>query len=886
MKRVFQTVEQNKVFKFMNRRDFNKIVTAIRHYYTYIKELNENKTTTQSVTDTVEVPKAQQEPKEENTTIVAQELPTESKNTHRNKELSEQYPIAYKRVFESLKTSYEVVGDRGVSANAIYENTKHIARVETIEEILDNVSWAIKIGNRYVFKNDVTDEEIGINQNNTITEEISSSMPDIQTSDKEKQIDFNDLEDLAFTKPFTLTYFGEETSGLSSWTDLYVTFVKFLYEDYPDRLPVGQYFHGASRIDFGNKLASNNMVAPKQITDDLYVETNLSATNIVGKIKALLEHCLVDFENVVITYKAKENNTASSSSPSQRQNSDISNNKFYNWLKDRGMAEATCRNYVSSVTTAEQFARTHNLKNCTLFDTDFITASATFDELCLNEEFSELNIEQHNRFSAAIKKLLEYLRDVKAIPQIDTTNYEKVLAEKFIRGFRVGSGLDMRKFKRFYEEIHSVPLDIDDDEIERNISFCCIRHEDRLYLPEIMLSEELREKLFEYIRNSFAEGKNAIYYEALFTEFSEDFLDYYIYNAEMLKTYISHYNNGEFYMDRNYISKEAFADVNPFDEVKQLLTNAKVPMEAEVVCQTLSHIPETKVMQILGMNSEFVYNGYGVYFHIDIIQLSDEDLDNISTIIKDGISEKEFLSGNELIDIIKVQYPHIIDNNASISTLGMRDAIKYHLKDKFSFNGNIISTHGQSLSMSDVFGQYARSRNEFDMAELDTLAAEMNTVIYFQAVYENSLRVSKTRFVSKSQAQFKVYETDKAIDRFCTGEYIPLKQINEFGTFPDAGFQWNTFLLAHYVYSYSKNYIFFGGFNKNASVGAIVKRNMGINNYDDFLAVALSESGIILNKENALEYMVEQGYIARRSCSTIEEILIKANAHRNTKGTD
>ena len=40
-------------------------------------------------------------------------------------------------------------------------------------------------------------------------------------------------------------------------------------------------------------------------------------------------------------------------------------------------------------------------------------------------------------------------------------------------------------------------------------------------------------------KKSFDEGKTALYYQALFNEFSEDFLDYFIYNADMLKAYLS-----------------------------------------------------------------------------------------------------------------------------------------------------------------------------------------------------------------------------------------------------------------------------------------------------------------------------------------------------------
>ena len=47
--------------------------------------------------------------------------------------LLKKYPIAYKKIMDSLRHSSEVVGEKGVTANAIYENIKHIARIDRIE---------------------------------------------------------------------------------------------------------------------------------------------------------------------------------------------------------------------------------------------------------------------------------------------------------------------------------------------------------------------------------------------------------------------------------------------------------------------------------------------------------------------------------------------------------------------------------------------------------------------------------------------------------------------------------------------------------------------------------------------------------------------------------
>lgn len=468
--------------------------------------------------------------------------------------------------------------------------------------------------------------------------------------------------------------------------------------------------------------------------------------------------------------------------------------------------------------------------------------------------------------------------------------YSSILSDKFVRGFRLGSGLDMKKFKRYYEEKTGSAIETSDSEIETIITCCGIRYDDKIFVPAAMLPPELREELLAFIRDSLNAGKPALYYEAIFREFSERFLDHYIYSAEMLRSYISYYNNGEFFLSGQYISKDGAVEANPYDEVKEYLISARVPVESDKICLDLSHIPQRKIMQILGSNAEFVNNGVLVnngtnsYFHVDIIQFSQEDLDNIRVLIEGTIKQREFISGTELVDTIRVKLPHITDNNSQISSLGLRDAIKFHLRDYFSFAGNVISAKNKPISMADVFSSYAKNNPEFTIAELVKLAEEMNSSIYFDSVYESAIRVDAKRFIAKAMAHFNIEETDAVIDRFCQTDFVSLQDITAFSFFPDAGYPWNTHLLESYVYAFSKKYrLLHSGFNRGSSVGAVVKQSSGINSFDELLSQALANSDTRLNKEDALSFFVNRGFLARRNYSNIEAVLLQAKTKRNTK---
>lgn len=647
-----------------------------------------------------------------------------------------------------------------------------------------------------------------VNETTSKTEEPESKgkkcLDSIEELDNVLTVNFADEENLAFTKPIYFTYFGEEFVNINNWTNLYVSVVKCLYDDYPSIFMkyLNRSFTGDNnRIDFGEFSVSGTMKAPKCISKGYYLETNLSANNIIRKIKELLDLCLVDRENLIIRYRKK------------------SINQFRKDTK----------------------TETNTDNNVNAFSNDKDT--------------------------------------------VDFKQFSEILIDKFPKGYRIGSPLEFRKFKKYWEDAYGSLPEIDDDKILKCIERCGVLHEGKIYMPQKMLDDDTRTKLFSYINYNFKSGKSTIYYEALFKEFSDDFLDCCMYNTNMLRGYLVYMNDGTYYIHKKFISKDKNTSADPYDEIKACLQQQATPMEYSEMFERLSHIPEQKIKNILAQNNEFISNGRGEYFHISSVALSDDELNDIAEIIQYSIDEKQFISGKELIDSIKKKYPHIIDQNALISDKGLRDAIGYKLKSKFSFKGNIISSQGQSLSMMEVFADFCKHKESFTLDELKILKIELNTVIYFDAVYENSLRISKNEFVSKAQAKFRLKETDAAISRFCTGDYIAIKGINQFSLFPDAGFNWNSYLLEHYVAKYSPDYkLIHTNYNEGVCVGGIVKKISNIDTFDELVIDVLAKSGLPLQKETALQYLCDEGYLARRSYSGMEQLLIKAKELRNQKG--
>ena len=467
----------------------------------------------------------------------------------------------------------------------------------------------------------------------------------------------------------------------------------------------------------------------------------------------------------------------------------------------------------------------------------------------------------------------------------DTKYFEEILIEFFQKGFRIKSGLDMKRFRRYLSDKFNFEITIDDKEIRSIISRIGIPYQDFVYISRVMIDEDSRKKLVEYIDNSFNDGKKAIYYEAIFKEMNVVLQGQRIYNAEMLKIYLSHELGQKYHIDKNYITLEKNINIDPYEEVKICMKSEGIPMKFEDVFNRLSHIPENKIISIIRSNKEFVCNKSKEYFHVDIIDLSSYEIQLISRIIRQSITEKEFIIGEELIENINLKYPEIAERYSMVSKIGMRDAIAYKLNREFSFTGKIISELDKNISMYKVFSEFCKSRAYFKLEDLNSLKKSLDTTIYFDAVYENSLRISEEDFVPIELAQFDVERTDKSIERFISGEYVSLKDISQFGSFPEAGFPWNQYILEHYVSSFSKSYkLINNGYSANVCVGGIVKKESKIDNLNDLLVDVLASSTINLSSDESIQYLYDRGFIGRRRLGDIDQIIFNAKTIRTQKG--
>ena len=460
-----------------------------------------------------------------------------------------------------------------------------------------------------------------------------------------------------------------------------------------------------------------------------------------------------------------------------------------------------------------------------------------------------------------------------------------VLRSYFSRGFRLNSTIEERRFKQFYEKQYSseFPATL---QLSMMIPMLGIQHENKVYLPEFMLAADVRDKIQLYIVSHF-ESSDYIYYDAILDKFSEDIVDSQIFDKETLKAYLQYYDVYGWSYGTFYISKTNSVSVNQNQDIIDFVRMQGGIVTENEILNAFHYMPKDYVLRCVVRNNRTLIScGRGYRFHIDNYRINDIEKDGIREIIQLSIQSTGYLTTSELARSVQIKYPSVLSDNTEYGIIGFRNVVSNLYEGEFSFYNNLISSKHSRLDTNQVFEDFCKSKATFTTEEVNQLADDLGTLINFDAISRYCVRVSESKFVSKDNIVFDVPATDAAIANYCSGEYVTILDINTFVAFPYCSYRWNNYLLESFVAQYSKQFkLMHSRYNKDNTIGAIVKRTSAFSDYDEILIDAVANSKVPLNENDVLDYLQEKGYIARRRSDFLSKIslLDKAAIIRNRK---
>ncbi len=272
------------------------------------------------------------------------------------------------------------------------------------------------------------------------TKEMLSPKMDDSQDNQLLFVDLRGTQSYDFTKPVSYTYRGAKHLA-TSWSMLFVEVCGHIFGDYREQFMnlMNGDLPGYHALIFADEYHKEQMRSPKSFSKGYYVETNLSATTLVSKIRGLCEFFHIPENDLVIGYYSKKQPTKEKPKPAAKaekisvseENTLLSDYRRF-LLEKQLLAERTADNYCKALHVVEDFIQQHNLKHY-VFACTADEMQRTIDILMSRPDFDKIDKAKHRQLLAAMKQYLMFLRGEHKIKPAFVQSRSMTIKEAVIR---------------------------------------------------------------------------------------------------------------------------------------------------------------------------------------------------------------------------------------------------------------------------------------------------------------------------------------------------------------------------------------------------------------------------------------------------------------------
>ena len=455
---------------------------------------------------------------------------------------------------------------------------------------------------------------------------------------------------------------------------------------------------------------------------------------------------------------------------------------------------------------------------------------------------------------------------------------KNVLSSHFQNGFKVGSPIELMRFRNFAtdDSVDGIPLA--DEDLKKAISLCGTLFAGKVFVVE----QETRNRLREEIDIEIESGAQIVYYTSVYARHESWLFAGCIISEDMLKgilkkLYPVYHHKANYFSVKRTGSTELSIIRNEIMRV----WNSDILLTYGRISKRLPYIPLSKIKYVLIQHGDFIWNSTEIYTHTGVVDISDEEQTSIEEHVANTCRRVGYAS------ISDVPLGKIEERNHELSLTAIHNAVfAIVLSAKYNKRGKIITRKGETLDALTIMKEHCRTIDKCSLQDLldyeHKLTGETHRWIPMEAGYAVLVRTAEDTYMAEKYVHFDVGGIDKALDILVAGNYLPLKGITTFAAFPHCGQQWNLFLLESYCRRFSHGFRFDALAVNSRNAGAVVCKSCRLA-YIDVMADAVAVSGVKLERAAVVDFLYNNGYIGKRSYAKTEELIEQAKAIRKRR---
>ena len=721
------------------------------------------------------------------------------------------------------------------------------------------------------------------------------------------------VEDMSYTSPVKFKL-GDESYFVSNWTEYIVLLAKKLIRVYPE-VDITKFNFSQTKRCIWSK-DGNEFLAPKRISESLFLETNYSGTALCSMSLELIKFYKIDFNNFVLYFcNKKEQQNELLVDWQAVNNGELSLYSFSNPTKFSLFdVELTVNSWMDvvyemcnvlidkkyNVNTSLYFIKEMPLP----YDKDHYGCKQLKNGLYIQVPYMAnsilkciVNLLKHSKigfneckiyFSNKNSKKLDWPEkmvkksDTLKLSAVDAGCIREVYVNNFKRRYRVGSIIDYSRFNNFFNSEYNKDIALDQKVVEDILAETSIKIEDKIIDVRNVITDSLLVKLKKYIDDQFNNNYYMLYYKDIYLQYENELISTNVSNELILKNILIKLYPKEYVYERTYMQ----SNINLMDivqEVRQCFETNDKSLSIEEIVGMFVGVSEEKVRQIIYSDNGYINVAKNTYCRIEQFKCNKNEINMALDVVNELIKTNGFALRDNVINILLQRAPAIIENNQCFGNAGICRALEILFNNNIKFKRYLFTKDGEELVFSKILINAFKEYDHITIQQLQVVAEEIGIGLskyYLSEIFNVFIRVSEKEFVRKQSVSFDIAKIDDLLKKYTADKgYISLKDIKSYSQFPVMDYSWNDFLLISYIENYSPQFEIRTESNSiNKAIGYIVRKDLNIKSFDELIEKVLRNSKINFDgADSVLNYLFEIGLIGKRRYQNIGDVLDRLN---------